>query len=117
MKIKTKKYIPMNNPRTLLLVFFTAFLSVTAISQTKYRVVEELDVKVSMSDGIRLSTNIYRPDTTGVFPAILIRSPYGNGGSGNKEGHFLQSMVMFILFRIQGAGMNRKGNFTPCNLN
>ena len=58
----------MNNLKTLLLVIFAAILSLISISQTTYRVVEELDVKVSMSDGVRLSTNIYRPDTTGIIP-------------------------------------------------
>jgi uncharacterized protein len=54
-------------------------------SVPEYKVIEELDVKVLMRDGIRLSTNIYRPDAPGQFPVLLMRSPYGNGGSGNSE--------------------------------
>lgn len=72
----------------ILTILFFVFSSLASLSQPTYRVVEELDVKVAMRDGIRLSTNIYRPDTVGTFPVILIRTPYGNGGSGNKEGHF-----------------------------
>jgi hypothetical protein len=49
-----------------------------------YKVKEEIDVKVPMRDGIRLSTNIYRPDAPGEFPVLLMRSPYGNGGAGNR---------------------------------
>lgn len=29
-----------------------------------------------MRDGIRLFSNIYKPDAEGKFPAILIRTPY-----------------------------------------
>jgi predicted acyl esterase len=58
------------------------------VSEATYPVIEELDVKVTMRDGVRLSTNIYRPDTTGKFPVLLARSPYGNGGEGNREAHF-----------------------------
>jgi putative CocE/NonD family hydrolase len=50
-----------------------------------YGVIEELDVKVPMRDGVLLSTNIYRPDVPGRYPVLLMRSPYGNGGKGNKS--------------------------------
>ena len=40
----------------------------------------ELDVKIPMRDGILLSTNIYRPNEPGKYPA-LCRTPYGNGGA------------------------------------
>lgn len=53
-----------------------------------YGVIEELDVKVPMRDGVRLSTNIYRPDSPGRFPVLLMRSPYGNGGAGNVAAAF-----------------------------
>ncbi|MCK4855491.1 MAG: CocE/NonD family hydrolase, partial [Bacteroidales bacterium] len=58
------------------------------VLEAPYPVIEELDVKVTMRDGVRLSTNIYRPDTSGTFPVLLARSPYGNGGAGNPDAHF-----------------------------
>lgn len=73
------------------ILFFLSFLS--AFSQTNdtegkdIRVIEELDVRVPMRDGVRLSTNIYRPDSAGTFPVLLTRSPYGNGGAGNRFAH------------------------------
>lgn len=77
------------------LIFIFFFLLCSSIpflfgnqsSDTLYQVKEELDVKVVMRDGIRLSTNIYRPDSPEKFPALLMRTPYGNGGTGNKEAH------------------------------
>lgn len=38
----------------------------------------QLDVKVPMRDGVHLSTDIYRPKTSGQFPTVLIRTPYSN---------------------------------------
>ena len=39
--------------------------------------VAQLHVFIPMRDGIRLAANIWRPDTTGPVPTILIRTPYG----------------------------------------
>lgn len=63
----------------------TAECQKTASSSQEYKTIEEIDVKVPMRDGVRLSTNIYRPDSPGEFPVLLMRSPYGNGGAGNRE--------------------------------
>ena len=35
------------------------------------------DISVLMSDGVRLCTDIYKPNAQGSFPVILIRMPYG----------------------------------------
>lgn len=78
---------------SVLVLFLTILFHQTSFSQTKghtepvYKVLEEINVKVTMRDGVRLSTNIYRPDSPGRFPALLMRSPYGNGGSGDKEAY------------------------------
>jgi putative CocE/NonD family hydrolase len=37
----------------------------------------DLNVKVAMRDGVKLS-DIYRPDATGTYPALLLRTPYSN---------------------------------------
>jgi hypothetical protein len=74
-----------------IMVSLTIFYSLPIYCQTKdlsaspYKVIEEIDVRVPMRDGVRLSTNIYRPDAPGKFPVLLMRSPYGNGGAGNRE--------------------------------
>ena len=36
------------------------------------------DVKVPMRDGVQLSADIYLPEATGPFPAVLMRTPYDN---------------------------------------
>lgn len=88
---------------TILLMQFPKVGFAQEISQPKYHVIEELDVKVNMRDGIRLSTNIYRPDTAGKFPVILVRTPYGNGGEGHKRGHFFaEHGYVFIEQDVRG---------------
>lgn len=47
------------------------------ISQPKYQVKVGKDIDVTMRDGVRLAINIFRPDSTGEFPALLSMSPYG----------------------------------------
>ena len=81
--------------RTTGIIFFLfAFCILPLYCQVKEtagaecNVIEELDVKVEMRDGVRLSTNIYRPDAPGRFPVLLTRTPYGNGGKGNRFAHY-----------------------------
>ena len=40
------------------------------------------DVRVPMRDGVTLSADIYRPNTTEPVPVILVRTPYDNGVAG-----------------------------------
>jgi putative CocE/NonD family hydrolase len=44
----------------------------------------ELDVRVPMHDRVKLSTDIYRPDAKGRFPAIVARTPYDNSAHAAK---------------------------------
>ena len=39
-------------------------------------IIEEKDVDVPMRDGVVLRANVFRPDSQGEFPAILLRTPY-----------------------------------------
>lgn len=45
-------------------------------SERKYNVVTERDARIPMSDGIELSADIFRPDSTEKFPGILGIHPY-----------------------------------------
>ena len=45
----------------------------------------ELDVKVPMRDGVRLSADLYLPDILGPHPVVLIRTPYDNNGAALIE--------------------------------
>ena len=42
-------------------------------------VVFAYDVRIPMRDNATLSADVYRPNTTGKVPVILVRTPYDNG--------------------------------------
>jgi len=46
------------------------------ISQPKYELKVEAGTKIAMRDSVKLSTDIYLPQTEGKAPVILIRTPY-----------------------------------------
>ena len=49
-----------------------------SVSSPEYNVIMEMNVMVPMQDGVKLATDIYRPDAKGKFPVVLIRTPYGS---------------------------------------
>ena len=81
------------------------------VSQDSYQVMEELDVKVTMRDGVEISTNIYRPDAGGTFPVLLARSPYGNGGEGNRDAHFFASRGYAVVIQDTRGRAESEGIF------
>ena len=76
-----------------------------------FRVIEELDVKVTTRDGVRLSTNIYRPDTPGRFPALLTRTPYGNGGAGDSFRHYFAARGYAVVVQDTRGRYESEGEF------
>ena len=104
------------SPKTIIIILtlfcFAFSLSFAQeLSQPVYQVIEELDVKMPMRDGIRLSTNIYRPDVSGKFPVLLMRTPYGNGGEGNKEGHFYAQRGYVVVVQDTRGRYESEGLF------
>lgn len=89
----------------------TSFLPAQNVSQASYQVMEELDVKVTMRDGVRISTNIYRPDAVGTFPVLLARSPYGNGGEGNRDAHYFASRGYAVVIQDTRGRAESEGIF------
>ncbi|MBE9510496.1 MAG: CocE/NonD family hydrolase [Bacteroidetes bacterium] len=107
-----KRQIPKAIIIAITLFYFASFLCLSQeLSQPVYQVIEELDVKVPMRDGIRLSTNIYRPDTSGKFPVMLMRTPYGNGGEGNKDGHFYAQRGYVVVVQDTRGRYESEGFF------
>jgi putative CocE/NonD family hydrolase len=46
------------------------------LSKAEYEIAVDSNVDVPMRDGIKLKTDIYRPDAEGRFPVVLVRTPY-----------------------------------------
>lgn len=98
----------------LLLPVYPASVSFAQVSAEKvHAVIEELDVKVPMRDGVLLSTNIYRPDAPGRFPALLIRTPYGNGGSGHGGGRYFAQRGYVAVWQDTRGRFESEGLFYP----
>jgi hypothetical protein len=57
------------------------------LSQPTFTLKEEPNVRVAMRDGVKLATDVYRPEKDGKYPAILVRTPY------KKEMHELQALT------------------------
>jgi uncharacterized protein len=94
-----------------LLCFMSSFGQIEKLSQPTYRVIEELDVKIPMHDGVRLSANIYRPDAAGKFPVLLMRTPYGNGGAGNAEANYGASRGYVVVIQDTRGRYESEGIF------
>jgi len=96
---------------SILVLFGSAGCFAQEVSEATFTVKEELDVKVVMRDGVRLSTNIYRPDAEGRFPVLLMRSPYGNGGAGNHSAHFYAQRGYVVLAQDTRGRYESEGVF------
>src|SRR5262249_7391297 len=66
-----------------------------------------------MRDGVRLATNVFRPDGKGRFPTILIRTPYGKG-SDLLPGYqsFIDHEYAIVLQDVRGRYAS-EGVFQP----
>ena len=53
----------------------------------EYKVVRERNVMAPMRDGIRLATDVYRPDAPGRFPVLVTRGPYGKDTYADNQEH------------------------------
>ena len=74
----------------------------------------EFDVRIPMKDGVTLSADVYRPDTAGRFPVILIRTPYDNATAGYiRRGRWWASRGYALVVQdVRGRG-DSDGQFYP----
>jgi putative CocE/NonD family hydrolase len=80
-------------------------------SQVQYDVVLEKNVMVTMSDGVRLATDVFRPAlegsaVVGRFPTIIERTPYDNGSIRltNVGRHYARRGYVCIMQDVRGRG-------------
>lgn len=89
-------------------------LRIEAAEAPAYAVKMEYDVRMPMRDGVTLSADVYRPDATGRFPVILVRTPYDNGTAPNVvRGRFWASRgFAYVVQDVRGRG-DSDGVFYP----
>jgi putative CocE/NonD family hydrolase len=85
-----------------------------AVPSGSHGIVMAYDVRVPMRDGITLSADIYRPDTSDPVPAILVRTPYDNGvaahvAAGKK---WAARGYAYVVQDVRGRGES-DGEFYP----
>jgi putative CocE/NonD family hydrolase len=68
-----------------------------------YSVAVEKSVMVPMRDGVRLSTDLYRPTgLSGPLPAILMRTPYNKAGSAGAGNYFASHGYVVVVQDVRG---------------
>jgi hypothetical protein len=82
-----------------------------------YDVKLEFRVKQEMRDGVRLSSDVYRPDADGKFPVIITRSPYMTVEGFQKrfaeQGRFFATNgYVFVIQDCRGKN-DSEGIFRP----
>jgi hypothetical protein len=92
---------------SLLFVLFAGSSRPAPTSQ----IIVEYDRPVRLSDGVRLSTDIYRPDVDGRFPVIVSRTPYDNARDPNGK-YFAERGYVYVAVDVRGR-YDSEGSFTP----
>ncbi len=69
------------------------------LAPLEYRVVVESDLMVPMSDGVRLATDLYRPQGLERAPVILMRTPYGKQTHGADPNGIMAEFVGKLFAR------------------
>src|SRR5262245_36700133 len=77
-------------------------------------IVINYDVRVPMRDGVTLSADVYRPDTTEPVPVILVRTPYDNGVAAHVAAgkRWASRGYAYVVQDVRGRGES-DGEFYP----
>ncbi|GAC1317494.1 MAG: CocE/NonD family hydrolase [Chloroflexota bacterium] len=98
---------------SLFLVLSVAWLA-AGTSQAAFaqaaRTTVETNSMVAMRDGVRLATDIYRPEADGTYPVILARTPYNKDGSKDEGIFFAEHGYVYIVQDTRGRYAS-EGNF------
>jgi len=77
-------------------------------------IVMTYDVRIPMRDGVTLSADVYRPDTTQPVPVILVRTPYDNGVAAHVAAgkRWARRGYAYVVQDVRGRGES-DGEFYP----
>jgi putative CocE/NonD family hydrolase len=95
-----------------LLLTTLILISLPSLSQHPFNLVRE-DITIPMRDGIKLGAILYRPESTGKFPAIVYRTPYGiDDYDGYAEFPLKAAKQGYLVFLVDVRGRLRsEGEF------
>ncbi|MCK4342844.1 MAG: CocE/NonD family hydrolase [Phycisphaerae bacterium] len=72
------------------------------LSAPEHEVKIDSNVRVPMRDGVKLATDIYRPDADGKFPTILVRTPYKKEMSELQARYYARRGYAFAIQDCRG---------------
>jgi putative CocE/NonD family hydrolase len=80
---------------------------VAARRPAEFEFVVEKDVKIPMSDGVRLAADVYRPARNGKpfdgrFPALLTRTPYDKNGVKSEGEYYAARSYVVVANDVRG---------------
>src|ERR1700674_4286875 len=67
------------------------------LSAPTHTTIPDIDVKVPVRDGVKLSTDLYIPSGGGKFSTILLRTPYDNNSMDNVRDGLYFSERGYVL--------------------
>jgi len=92
-------------------------LPIGKTSPARYSIRAVHDVLTPMRDGISLAMDLLRPDATGKFPVILVRTPYDKAGAGSARTRPFQERLVqcgyIVAIQDCRGRFNSDGIFDP----
>ena len=84
----------------------------------RYEIVLSKDVMITMRDGVKLATDIYRPARHGVpvegkFPVVMERTPYNKDGGGANTATFFVPRGYVVVVQDVRARYKSEGRWKP----
>lgn len=94
------RYLPQDErPRSIPLRRLIGGLAAALVAHGLGAVQVERDVAVPMRDGVILRAHVFRPDTPGPYPVLVLRTPYGKG---NQADAYVKAGYIVVLQDARG---------------
>jgi uncharacterized protein len=89
-------------------------MATSKTSEPTYKVVMEKDVAMRTRDGVTLRADVYRPDASGRFPVLVVRTPYDKsaGMAATEKDYFPPRGYVVVVQDTRGRHAS-EGEFTP----
>jgi uncharacterized protein len=86
----------------------------TQESKAVHRVIVERDLPMRTRDGVTLYADVYRPDATGRFPVLVVRTPYDKGQEmALTEKDYFPSRGYVVVVQDTRGRFRSEGEFYP----
>ncbi len=83
------------------------------LSPAAHAVVAEEKVMIPMRDGVKLASDLYRPEADGKYPTILIRTPYSRATEGLTKGDRYASRGYVVVAQDVRGRFDSEGEWYP----